>query len=112
VYSATFSPDGLKIVSASLDKTVRIWSVATAECMQTLARHTEAVRLAAFSPDGQKIVSASWDKTVRVWDATTGKNQQTLTGHTDEVMSAAFSPDGQKIIGRRAGTRQCGCGAL
>ena len=34
--SAQFSPDGTNIVSASYDKTVRVWSVATGECVQTL----------------------------------------------------------------------------
>ena len=36
VNSAQFSPDGTNIVSASQDETVRVWSVATGECVQTL----------------------------------------------------------------------------
>eukprot|EP01046_Picozoa_sp_COSAG06_P110101 COSAG06_NODE_56611_length_284_cov_0.059459_1_plen_50_part_10 len=35
VNSAAFSRDGQKIVSASLDKTVRVWSALTGECEQT-----------------------------------------------------------------------------
>ena len=38
--SAQFSPDGTNIVSASYDKTVRVWSVATGECVQTLEGHS------------------------------------------------------------------------
>ena len=60
-----------KIVSASHDKTVRVWSAVTGECEQTLEGHSNDVISAQFGPDGQKIVSASWDKTVRVWSATT-----------------------------------------
>ena len=67
VLSAQFSPDGQNIVSASDDKTVRVWSVATGECVQTLAGHSYAVLSAQFSPDGQNIVSASGDATNRVW---------------------------------------------
>lgn len=40
VYSATFSPDGQKIMSASWDTTVRVWSAVTGECDQTVEGHT------------------------------------------------------------------------
>eukprot|EP01052_Picozoa_sp_SAG31_P054210 SAG31_NODE_14304_length_815_cov_1.555866_1_plen_45_part_10 len=36
VTSAAFSPDGTKVVTASYDTTVRIWSAVTGECEQTL----------------------------------------------------------------------------
>jgi WD40 repeat protein len=71
-----------KIVSASYDKTVRVWDAATGDCEQTMTGHTNWVLSAAFSPEGQKIVSASADKTVRIWDAATGDCEQTMTGHT------------------------------
>ena len=90
--SAQFSPDGTNIVSAEQDKTVRVWSVATGECVQTLEGHSSAVFSAQFSPDGTNIVSASVDKTVRVWSVATGECVQTLEGHSGTVFSAQFSP--------------------
>ena len=63
--SAEFSPDGTKVVTASSDKTLRLWNVATGECEQTLAGHSVTVWSARFSPDGTKVVSASVDKTLR-----------------------------------------------
>ena len=73
VASAQFSPDGQKIVSASGDNTVRVWSAVSGELEQTLKGHSDTVTSAQFSPDGQKIVSASGDKTVRVWSAVGGE---------------------------------------
>ena len=67
VISAAFSPGGENIVSASWDKTVRVWSAETGELLQTLEGHSREVKSAAFSPGGENIVSASVDATVRSW---------------------------------------------
>ena len=55
-----FSPDGKRIVSASFDKTIRIWNSDTGETvLGPLEGYTDTVRSAVFSPDGRRIVSAS-----------------------------------------------------
>jgi WD40 repeat protein len=98
VSSVAFSPDGKTIVTRSLDKTARMWNMATGKELRKLEGHTENVYFAAFSPDGEKIVTASLDKTARIWDVATGKELRKLEGHTDAVYSAVFSLDGKKII--------------
>src|SRR5262249_3462956 len=67
--SAAFSPDGSRIVTASDDKTARIWDAATAKEIAVLRGHADVLRSAVFSPDGSRIVTASADETARVWDA-------------------------------------------
>jgi hypothetical protein len=68
VHSAAFSPDGKRIVTASSDKTARLWDAETGKQIGApLVGHEAAVDSAAFSPDGKRIVTASWDKTARLW---------------------------------------------
>ena len=98
VLSAAFSPDGQRIVTASYDKTARVWNAASGQLLATLQGHTDRVRNAEFSPNGERIVTASEDKTARVWNAANGQLLVILQGHTGPVENAAFSPDGQRIV--------------
>jgi len=98
VSGVAFSPDGKRIVTASLDKTARIWDAETGQELRKLEGHTGAVSGVAFSPDGKRIVTASLDKTARVWDAESGQELRQLEGHTNDVYGVAFSPDGKRIV--------------
>jgi WD40 repeat protein len=93
VNSANFSPDGKAIVTASDDKTARVWNL---EGQQRLALpHEQTVNSASFSPDGKTIVTVSGN-TARVWNL---KGQQRLVlSHEQTVNSASFSPDGKAIV--------------
>jgi WD40 repeat protein len=98
VYSARYSPDGARIVTASHDKTARIWDARTGAQLAVLSGHADSLYSAAYSPDGTRIVTASADKTARIWDAATGAEVTLLSGHEDRVNSAGYSPDGSHIV--------------
>ncbi len=57
--SACFSPDGARIVTASYDRTARLWDAATGQELAALHGHEGRVESACFSPDGARIVTAS-----------------------------------------------------
>jgi WD40 repeat protein len=98
VNSATFSPDGTRVLTASSDRTARVWDVRTGATLLVLRGHTSLLWSAAFSPDGKRILTASGDNTARLWDASTGAALVTLSGHTKAVLTASFSPDGSRIV--------------
>ena len=98
IQGCAFSPDGQWIVSASEDKTLKIWETATGIERTTLIGHTSKVMACVVSSDGQLIVSASDDQTLKIWDATTGKERATLIGHTKGVRACSISSDGELIV--------------
>ena len=95
---AAFSPDGLRIVSGSVDKTLRIWDARSGQEQLILRGHSGAVTTGAFSPDGQRIISGSADRTVKLWDVGRGRELRDFRGHTGPVRCVAFSPDGKHIV--------------
>ena len=98
VRSAAYSPDGTHIVTASYDKTARIWDARSGEQLAVLSGHDGEVESAAYSSDGTRVVTASNDQTARIWDARSGKQIAVLLGHDGVVESAAYSPDGARIV--------------
>jgi TPR repeat protein len=69
VTSAAYSPDGARVVTASLDRTARIWDARTGAPVAILSGHSDHVNSAMYSPDGLRIVTASNDTTAGIWDA-------------------------------------------
>ena len=76
VTSVSFSPDGQWIASGSEDKTVKVWSVESGECVTTLQGHLADVTSVSFSPDGQWIASGSDDKTCLLYTSPSPRDRQ------------------------------------
>lgn len=98
INSVRFSPDGRRVVTASNDKTVRIWNVESGSMLNAPGLHDGLVMHAEFSPDGEKIVTSSYDYNVRIFDS------ETLDLLMDPILArgwtlkAHFSLDGNKIF--------------
>jgi WD40 repeat protein/serine/threonine protein kinase len=97
VNDAAFSPDGTHVVTASADKTARVWNTRTGEASTPPLRHDADVVQALFDNNGNRVLTASEDGTARLWDAATGR-LLALLKHDGKVTSAVFSPDGRRVL--------------
>ena len=98
VYSAKFSPNGKRIVTAS-ENTAKVWDATSGnELISILTGQKNWVNSAQFSHDGNRIITTSNDATANLWDAKTGAKFLSFKGHTHWVNSAQFSPDGNRIV--------------
>ena len=97
VATASFSFDGKRIVTASDDKTARIWDALTGQQLLILNGHTDRITSASFSPNDKNIITSSLDRTARIWDAATGQ-QLMAARHTELVETSAWAPDGIHFV--------------
>ena len=67
VTAYAWAPDGSALVTASSDRTARIWFAEDWSCMSTLPGRTESIIACAWAPDGSALVTTSDDDTARVW---------------------------------------------
>ena len=83
---------GNLLVSASRDKTLRIWDVTTGYCVKTLRGHSDWVRDVYPSFDGRWLLSAGNDQVARLWDASSGDVKATFLGHEHVIECCTFAP--------------------
>lgn len=97
VTRARVSPDASRFLTASRDKTARLWD-ADGKLVAVLSGHDEPVTTAAFSPDGRRVATAGQDGTTRIWSAEKGTPIAEVRGHTGRVNTVEFSGDGRWLL--------------
>ncbi len=109
-YFLRFSPDGeLLATSASKDKPVQLWRVATGqECCKLEGQEVIGPFLesqpVAFSPNGRLLAAAGKDMGIALWEVATGQRVHRLIGHQVVIRGLAFSPDGRRLLSGSADT--------
>ena len=105
VTQAAFNRTGNRIVTASYDKTARIWDVSTGREIAILKGHQGPVERAGFSPDGRQVITAARDGTARIWDADSGTQLFVLQPVGGFFPTAVFDPSGERVLTAAANNR-------
>jgi WD40 repeat protein len=110
VRSIAFTPkNGKLLASASTDKTVRLWDVASAKQVHRLEGHEKPVFYVAFALDGKSLISVSEDGAVWIWDVATGKPLRQMKTHAANMPTFALSPDRATLASAGFGGVICLC---
>jgi len=99
VWGSRFSRDGKLLLSASADRTVRIWQTEPFRLLHAVPaeKHFDRVFCGDFSPDGSRIATGADDNVIRIFDAKSYERLLELHGHRSYVAGVMFSPDGTRL---------------
>jgi U3 small nucleolar RNA-associated protein 15 len=101
VWTAKFSPTELTtLMSASDDRTVRLWDLPSQESTTTFTGHTDYVRSGGFMPGtmSNMVVTGSYDETVRLWDPRVPNRAAIVFKHAAPVESVLPMPSGTTVL--------------
>ncbi|MEH2291630.1 MAG: hypothetical protein V7K31_00480, partial [Nostoc sp.] len=98
VTAVALTPDGKQVISASDDRTLKLWNLETGENERTFYGHSGMVTAVALTPNGKQLISASEDNTLNLWNLETGEDERTFYGHNSVVTAIALTPDGKQLI--------------
>jgi WD40 repeat protein/predicted Ser/Thr protein kinase len=98
IFAMDVNLSGSRLLTASEDRTARVWDAATGQPVTPPLVHEGPVMAAVFSPDGHRVATASADGTARLWDAVTGATLGEPMRHPSLVADIAFSVDGQRVV--------------
>ncbi len=104
VYGIAFTPDGKQLVTASFDKTLKVWDAATGKELKSFdgpQGHQGLVLSVAISPDGRSFASGGADNSARLWDFPSDRPVRDFVS-AGPVNSVALSLDSKLVAGAGA----------
>jgi U3 small nucleolar RNA-associated protein 15 len=101
VWTTKFSPTELTtLMSASDDRTVRLWDLPSGQSSTKFIGHADYVRCASFMPGmmSNMILSGSYDETVRLWDPRVPTKAVMIFKHAAPVEAVLPMPSGTTVL--------------
>ncbi|KAJ5911919.1 uncharacterized protein N7473_001222 [Penicillium subrubescens] len=86
------------LLSSSGDKTIRLWSLDTWQCLVVYKGHDRPVWDVRWGPFGHYFVSGGSDRTGRLWLTSHIRQQRIFAGHDQDVDCVCFHPNSAYVF--------------
>jgi len=99
VDAVCWGPEPGRFISASHDKTLKVWDAKSGKCLQTLTGHTGGIYHCAVSSTKRHVLSCGSGESndnLLLWQWPEAKVAAKLRGHPKAVHHATFSHDGRQ----------------
>lgn len=102
-----FTPDSKRLITVSMDKTIRVWDIASGETLKTIYMPNGpgdegSLFAAALTPDGTKLAVGGWSLApnkngvlIFLVSLEKGTIERTFKGHRGAINSLSFNANGQ-----------------
>ncbi|KAI9038539.1 putative chromatin assembly factor 1 subunit B [Aspergillus affinis] len=81
IYDLAWSPDGVFLITGSMDNIARIYNAQTGQMVRQIAEHSHYVQGVAWDPLNEFVATQSSDRSVHIYSLKTKDGQFTLTSH-------------------------------
>ena len=98
ITALSVSADGKFLLSASIDKTIRLWDLQKLVEVRSIEVRDQQVYDVSFSPDGKRALTAGKDGYVVEWEIASGKPLHEIAAHDRIAWAASYTPDGRFAV--------------
>jgi WD40 repeat protein len=101
VTAVALAPDGRTFLSASADRTVRIWHVNRGNAVRVLPKYDAPVTCVTFAAHDPRFLTGTQDGVLQIWSTDRDEPLQRFQVRGGAgIQEAIFAPDGRRILSR------------